>query len=159
MPAEKLPGPDFGSSSTSVFSNPFIEAENAKKAILEKHVKMVATKEDTKIINGKKICWNYRKGRCRFGHKCAFAHDSDLQKTAEELEEENKLQTTVICQNGLSKNIVLPDTANFEPNNDAKTANAKKKRPGLSQGLAPGKKVMKMFHKQQDKTTPWLSHR
>jgi hypothetical protein len=29
------------------------------------------------MINGKKICWNNRKGRCRFGHNCKFAHDTD----------------------------------------------------------------------------------
>ncbi|PZC75374.1 hypothetical protein B5X24_HaOG206421 [Helicoverpa armigera] len=39
----KLPKPTIGESSlqTSVFSNPFVEAELAKAAILEKHVKMV----------------------------------------------------------------------------------------------------------------------
>lgn len=39
----KLPKPALGENSlqTSVFSNPFVEAELAKAAILEKHVKMV----------------------------------------------------------------------------------------------------------------------
>lgn len=39
----KLPKPTLGESTlqTSVFSNPFVEAEMAKAAILEKHVKMV----------------------------------------------------------------------------------------------------------------------
>lgn len=144
MGEKLLPGPAFGNSSTSVFSNPFIEAENAKKAILEKHVKMVPTKEDTQVINGKKICWNYRKGRCRFGHKCTFAHDSDLQKSSQELEDELKIQTTVICQN----NVQEGDTHN--------TIKNKKKRPGLTQGLVPGKKVMKQFH-NQDKS--WTTHK
>jgi hypothetical protein len=80
-----LPTPDFNSASalfrTSVFSNPFVEAERAKSAILEKHVKMTPTLDDTKMINGRKICWNYRKGRCRFGHNCTFAHDSDLHRS------------------------------------------------------------------------------
>ncbi|XP_034951312.1 probable serine/threonine-protein kinase DDB_G0278845 isoform X2 [Chelonus insularis] len=79
-----LPTPNFNSTSnllkTSVFSNPFVEAEKAKSAILEKHVKMTPTLDDTKMINGRKICWNYRKGRCRFGHNCTFAHDSDIHK-------------------------------------------------------------------------------
>ena len=65
------------SNERSVFVNPFIEADEAKKAILEKHVKMIST--DVKIVNGKKICWNYRKNKCRFGHNCKYAHDSDLQ--------------------------------------------------------------------------------
>ncbi|EEB15459.1 hypothetical protein Phum_PHUM369760 [Pediculus humanus corporis] len=38
---------------------------------------MIST--DVKIVNGKKICWNYRKNKCRFGHNCKYAHDSDLQ--------------------------------------------------------------------------------
>lgn len=29
------------------------------------------------MVNGKKICWSHRKGRCRFGHNCKFAHTSD----------------------------------------------------------------------------------
>jgi hypothetical protein len=29
-------------------------------------------------INGKTVCWQYRKGKCRFGHNCKFAHDSDI---------------------------------------------------------------------------------
>lgn len=34
-----------------MFVNPFLEAENAKEAILQKHVKMIDTK-DAIIING-----------------------------------------------------------------------------------------------------------
>lgn len=102
---------------------------------------MVPTKKDTTVINGKKICWNYRKGRCRFGHKCAFAHDSDLQKSEEELESSNNVKETVVCQNSIPENI---------PQNVKDEIGKKKKRPGLTQGLTPGKKVMKMFNKQQN---------
>lgn len=62
----------------SVFANPFKEAEDAEKGTLEKHVKFAPKLEDVKEINGRKICWNYRKGRCRFGSNCVFAHDSEL---------------------------------------------------------------------------------
>lgn len=48
----------------------------------------VATEEHTQTKNGKKICWNYRKGRCRFGSNCTFAHDSDLHKNDDILEQE-----------------------------------------------------------------------
>lgn len=64
-----------------VFSNPFRAVEMAKLASLEKHVKMVNTDEQITVKNGKKICWNYRKGRCRFGSKCTFAHDSDVEQS------------------------------------------------------------------------------
>ncbi|XP_031366580.1 yemanuclein isoform X2 [Apis dorsata] len=53
-----LPTPDFNgipTMKTSVFSNPFVEAEKAKSAILEKHVKMTPTLDDTKMINATEL--------------------------------------------------------------------------------------------------------
>uniref|UniRef100_A0A6M2DI71 C3H1-type domain-containing protein n=1 Tax=Xenopsylla cheopis TaxID=163159 RepID=A0A6M2DI71_XENCH len=138
----KLPKPDFMTfiSSTgkcSVFSNAFTQEELAKKAILEKHVKMVSTPDKTRTINGKNICWNYRKGRCRFGHTCKFAHDSDIRHTEEELKEMNKIQSTVLCE---SSDALAP------PKNIIKdSVIKKKKRPGLTQSLIPSKKVMKLY--------------
>ncbi|XP_057370060.1 uncharacterized protein LOC130691166 [Daphnia carinata] len=74
----------------SVFTNPYKEAEDAEKGTLEKHVKFAPKLEDVKEINGRKVCWNYRKGRCRFGSNCVFAHDSELlqkkQKQVDPLE-------------------------------------------------------------------------
>lgn len=61
-----------------VFSNPFLDAEKAEIDKLQKHVKMVESEEHLTQKNGRKICWNNRKGRCRFGNKCKYAHDSDL---------------------------------------------------------------------------------
>lgn len=58
----------------------------------------VPGKDNTQMINGKKICWNYRKGRCRFGHNCKYAHDSDIQKTTEELEVEKQVNFYQIKQ-------------------------------------------------------------
>ena len=65
-------------SDSSVFSNPFKAKEDRKKALLERHVEMTSKQEDSKTLRGKKICWNFRKGRCRFGSKCTFAHDNDV---------------------------------------------------------------------------------
>lgn len=144
LQCEKLPAPTFGTNATSIFTNPFIEEENAKQAILEKHVKMVNTRENVKTINGKKICWNYRKGRCRFGTKCTFAHDSDLQKTNEDVHDEQNVQQ----QNVLVKNqIVAPENSILKTDDKVK-----KKRPGLTQGLVPGKKVMKMYKQSATST-------
>lgn len=53
----------------------------------------VPGKDNTVMINGKKICWNYRKGKCRFGHNCKYAHDSDIQKTNEELEADKQVNS------------------------------------------------------------------
>ncbi|XP_047988199.1 uncharacterized protein LOC125227862 [Leguminivora glycinivorella] len=150
----KLPKPALGESSlqTSVFSNPFVEAELAKAAILEKHVKMVPGKDNTQMINGKKICWNYRKGRCRFGHNCKYAHDSDIQKSAEELQAEKQKLKTVVCEGSGTMSSVPPPQMVLDNEEDTWEGEAdrrKMKRPGLSQGLVPGKKVIKMYKEQK----------
>ncbi|KAL1140676.1 hypothetical protein AAG570_000606, partial [Ranatra chinensis] len=144
----KLPPPSFCGSTiaveNSVFINPFVEAENAEKAVLEKHVKMIPIKESITSINGKKICWMYRKGRCRFGHNCKYAHDSDLFSTA--------ISTTAFDEHnesGLkepSEKNNFCSTTSSEDNMDKK----RKKRPGLCQGLKPGKRIMKMYKKQKN---------
>jgi len=134
-PGVKLPPPSFNDKptcvSSSVFVNPYVEAENAEKAVLEKHVKMIPTKDSITSIDGKKICWMYRKGRCRFGHKCKFAHDSDLFTKPTKEEETNEGE--------------LSDEDRHQKQNQVK----KKKRPGLSSQLVPGKKVMKIYKKQE----------
>uniref|UniRef100_A0A0K8TMF0 C3H1-type domain-containing protein n=1 Tax=Tabanus bromius TaxID=304241 RepID=A0A0K8TMF0_TABBR len=73
-----------------VFNNPYKEAEKAKIALLERHVKMVDNHKPALTKNGKKICWNFQKGRCRFGSNCTFAHDSDLFLPNNEEEKPNK---------------------------------------------------------------------
>ncbi|XP_019876669.1 uncharacterized protein LOC109604572 [Aethina tumida] len=150
-PKVVLPKPNFGdadneSTKSSVFKNPFIEAENEKEAILQKHVKMVDTKDNVMVINGKKICWNYRKGRCRFGHNCKFAHDSDIQKSKEQLDAEKQVQNVVVCQN---QTVPQPSTEELEKIKEESVGHnqQKRKRPGLTQGLVPGKKVMKNYVK------------
>ncbi|CAH0718842.1 unnamed protein product, partial [Brenthis ino] len=155
----KLPKPTLGENSlhTSVFSNPFAQAELAKAAILEKHVKMVPGIDNTQMINGKKICWNYRKGKCRFGHNCKYAHDSDIQKSTEELEAEKQKLNSVVCEGaGTVASAPPPQVILDSPlatNEDVWDGKVgkKKKRPGLSQGLVPGKKVIKMYKEQKIK--------
>merc|ERR1712112_676708 len=78
---EKVSGLKFDN---SVFSNPFRAKEDKKDAILEQHVEMTLKQEAGRTINGKKVCWNFRKGRCRHGHKCSFAHDSDVKTSVVE---------------------------------------------------------------------------
>ena len=59
---KKTPG---AVSDSSVFSNPFKAKEDRKRARRERHVEMTSKQEDSKTLRGKKICWNFRKGRCR----------------------------------------------------------------------------------------------
>merc|ERR1711971_1228501 len=45
----------------------------------------MSQKEQTgRTIDGKKVCWMFRKGRCRNGHKCKFAHDNDIKNAVTE---------------------------------------------------------------------------
>ena len=114
----------------SVFANPYKEAEDAEKGTLEKHVKFAPKLEDVKEINGRKICWNYRRGRCRFGSKCTFAHDSELlQKKPDPIEP---------CHYVISS----PD---FDQNNLDPTKSSQMKRPSSFEknDIVPRKKVMK----------------
>ena len=101
------------------------------------------------MINGRRICWNYRKGRCRFGHNCTFAHDSDLHRSASELEVIRAPQETLICQTPYNGQISMIDEEEVDQEN--KQTIKRKKRPGLSQNLVPGKKVLKIYKAQQAK--------
>ena len=52
------------------------------KAVLEQHVSLSDTQAQRfeREKDGKKICWNFRKGRCYKGHNCPLYHDGDLKK-------------------------------------------------------------------------------
>ncbi|KAL1451008.1 hypothetical protein WDU94_003307 [Cyamophila willieti] len=168
-----LPPPSFDDNSGSIFINPYIEAENAKSAILEKHVKMIPSKEFISEINGKKLCWMYKKGRCRFGSNCKYAHDSELYNQ-EQSKSEEKLSDgpTTPCNTenqptpskppGLKSYFPphQPLQQEFhqksfpgEDNDDTGRPLQKKKRPGLSQTIVPGKKVMKMYYSSSKQGT------
>lgn len=134
-PENKLPAPKFketGIINESVFRNPYLEAERAKSAVLEKHVKMVPAKDCVTKKNGKNICWMNRKGRCRFGNKCKFAHDSELFN---DINTSNVINEPKVDKDITSKNIY--------------NSNKKNKRTGLPQNLIPGKKVIKIFKRTE----------
>lgn len=78
---EKISGAKFDN---SVFQNPFRDKEDKKTAVLEQHVEMTQREQTGRTIDGKKVCWNFRKGRCRNGHKCKFAHDNDIKNAVTE---------------------------------------------------------------------------
>lgn len=165
----------------SVFSNPFRDKEDKKKAILEHHVSMTEKQASGRTLNGKKVCWNYRKGRCRHGHKCTFAHDNDMPKSG--LVEPPKYDPNSQIANDKAKTntkaVVPLSGANLTPvehmekdvskgfgssrtiefgvhkrrakdtsqEESDPVMDKRKKRPGLSDSLALGKKAMK-FHNQ-----------
>jgi len=142
---EKVSGVKFDN---SVFSNPFRAREDKKEAILEQHVEMTLKQETGRTINGKKVCWNFRKGRCRHGHKCSFAHDSDVKSSVVE-----SLYTPKY-ESGAQVSWEKVDTKNVQPlemegkvEDVEEGVTERKKRPGLSAGLQPSKKAMKFHNK------------
>ncbi|XP_055606890.1 uncharacterized protein LOC129754705 [Uranotaenia lowii] len=127
-----------------VFSNPFKEAEDAKMASLEKHVKMIDPEHEINEQK-RKICWSYRKGRCRFGSQCNFAHDSDLILRKDmfgstSAEDQETGEGEQVCDQKVGQNLLKKKPI---------TLNNKKKRPGLSRELVPPKKVLKMYHREK----------
>jgi len=132
--------------SASVFANPFRDKEDRKRALLEKHVAMTTKPEDQRVINGKKVCWNYRKGRCRFGHNCTFAHDSDigLRKRAVETADKRPDFASAPSASAPGQSLLA---AEEDSSTDGGPAAGRKKRPGLAEGLVPGKKAMKFHNK------------
>ena len=143
--AEKVSGVKFDN---SVFSNPFRAKEDKKDAILEQHVEMTLKQEAGRTINGKKVCWNFRKGRCRHGHKCSFAHDSDVKSSVVESLYSPKYESgaQVSCQKSDTKT-VQPLQMEMMVGEVEENGGVRKKRPGLSDGLQPGKKAMKFHNK------------
>ncbi|XP_055918773.1 uncharacterized protein LOC129950871 [Eupeodes corollae] len=154
-----------------VFSNPYKQAEQAKIALLERHVKMVNSDEHLKMKNGKKICWNYRKGRCRFGSNCSFAHDSDLneiptlaENNADALKnpgkQDNKIPAATKIQQRLYGGTQTPNDSFNSPEESPTTINAKKRnRPGLSETIVPSKRVLKSYSHQKQNSSNNYSQR
>jgi len=156
----------------SVFNNPFRAKEDAKTAILERHVSMTVKQETLRTIEGKKVCFNFRKGRCRFGskvilistmyvnHICLLTRysyilhfDFFFMTKCTYAHDSDVKQKPTTNEEPLSKKEAFlntaPSTEEHEDNPDAVIENNKKpkKRPGLSQGLTPSKKAMK-FHEK-----------
>ena len=91
---------------------------------------MTSKQEDqTRKIGNRKICWNFRKGRCRFGHKCTFAHDSDVASSLAAAEE-NSADTPESNQQ-MSYSIGLLSDTPHDPMKPVLTGN--KSQAGASQ--------------------------
>ncbi|CAN7976675.1 unnamed protein product [Ixodes persulcatus] len=143
----RLPGPSFQSASigsSSVFNNPFREEEHAQSTVLERHVKMTTPVSQQTKVNGKQICWNYRKGRCRFGHNCKYLHDSDVLGTTTDAEESAPVPE-LEAMAAASEGTVSSETSSLKRKN---------KRPGLSDSIQLSKKAMKFYHKTSGKPRP-----
>ncbi|XP_072241206.1 uncharacterized protein [Leuresthes tenuis] len=147
----KLPSPSLNAcADSSVFANPFKAQAEQKLTALQKHVPLTMQAKPSQI-GGKRICVSYRKdGRCRFGIKCKFAHDSDLQTPAvprdclsSASEETPEASPSV---GGASQS---PQQESKEEESEGQQA--KKRRVGLSNTLIPPKRALKQYSVQRDR--------
>lgn len=158
LTTSKLPPPSLNTcSDSSVFANPFKAQADQKLSALQKHVPLTMQAKPSQI-GGKKMCVSYRKdGRCRFGIKCKFAHDSDLQTpvTPNDYDPPVSGDTPVLDRveshaggscGGASQN--LQQETKEE---DSGGQQVKKRRVGLSNTLIPPKRAIKQYAMQRDR--------
>lgn len=145
----KLPPPPLNAcSDTSVFANPFKAQADQKLSALQKHVPLTMQAKPSQI-GGKRVCTSYRKdGRCRFGIKCKFAHDSDLQ-----------IPVTPDCRPAVNNEEALEHVQPHAGGGSQTVAGeeesagqrVKKRKVGLSNTLVPPKRALKQYTKLRDR--------
>lgn len=146
----KLPSPPLNAcSDSSVFTNPFKAQADQRLYALQKHVPLTMQAQPSQI-GGKRMCVSYRKdGRCRFGIKCKFAHDSDLQTPL------------VLTDSRPAEDKGTPDDVPAEgggrsdqqetKEGESEGQQGKKRRVGLSNTLIPPKRAMKQYSMQRER--------
>lgn len=144
----KLPPPSLQAcSDTSVFSNPFKAQADQKLSALQKHVPLTEQARPSHI-GGRRVCVSYRKdGRCRFGIKCKYAHDSDLQTSPpfdSHLNAGKEVHTGVCGAQGTH-------SSQHDSEEKPEEQQSKKRRVGLSNTLIPPKRAMKQYAMQREK--------
>ncbi|KAK2852224.1 hypothetical protein Q7C36_007425 [Tachysurus vachellii] len=147
--SNKLPSPALGRFcvpvGSSVFANPFKERAEQKLNVLQKHVPLTSHAQPSHI-GGKRVCVAYRKnGRCRFGIRCKFAHDSDLQQNIAE-PTDTDLNNTATHTPACRESAVESKQADEEDNQSRK----KKHRVGVSDSLIPPKRALKQYAMQRE---------
>lgn len=157
--SNKLPSPALGGfcvqPGSSVFTNPFKERAEQKLSVLQKHVPLTSHARPTHI-GGKRVCVAYRKdGRCRFGIRCKFAHDSDLQQNiAEPAVSESDSNNALTHIPACSELAVERDGEDKEENQSRR----KKHRVGVSDSLVPPKRAMKQYVMQRNNVLHTHAH-
>ncbi|XP_040041591.2 uncharacterized protein LOC120824708 isoform X2 [Gasterosteus aculeatus] len=147
LASHKLPPPSLNTSSDSgVFANPFKAQADRKLCALQKHVPLTMQAKPSEI-GGKKVCVSYRKnGRCRFGIKCKFAHDSDLQTDRQPAASDGTPGSDQAeCRAGGSQD--LRQTKEQEEGSAGRQG--RKRKVGLSDTLTPPKRAMKQYVTQR----------
>ncbi|XP_054460845.1 tau-tubulin kinase 1 [Anoplopoma fimbria] len=165
LASHKLPPPSLHTSSDSgVFANPFKAQADRKLSALQKHVPLTMQARPSQI-GGRKVCVSYRKdGRCRFGIKCKFAHDSDLQTRADShppASEDTPASDQAESRAGGSRGVgsqSLQRTKGQQQQQEEEEEEeeeggqqVKKRKVGLSNTLIPPKRAMKQYATQRDR--------
>ncbi len=139
-----------GIQKNSVFTNPFAKEQGERVAILSKHVKLSDTSEesDKKDKNKDiKYCYKFRKGQCRFGDKCKFAHVA-MPERRNSGKGRHRQQTSA-SQEKKREPELIGDLFNMFDDEEKDSQTVKKKRPGLAMGLVPSKKTLKMYDRHK----------
>ena len=142
----------------SVFVTDYQLAEASKDSILEQHVKMTeAPNLLQKTIGGKKVCWNYRKmGRCNKGHKCPYAHDTDLVSPSAATGAKSPSETSSSRGGSMQYSYHGNAPAKEPVDDDSYMGQAKKrKRVGVTDNLIPPKKALNALNKSRQQERPW----
>ncbi|KAM6942047.1 uncharacterized protein PEZ65_003985 [Lycodopsis pacificus] len=153
LASHKLPPPSLNTSSDSgVFANPFKAQAEQKLSALQKHVPLTMQAKPSQI-GGKKVCVSYRKnGRCRFGIKCKFAHDSDLQTDSHQpVSEETPGSGQAESRAGGSRGGASQNLQQTKEEEESGGQQMKKRKVGLSNTLIPPKRAMKQYATQRDR--------
>lgn len=144
---------DDGDHQTSVFTNYFHKAEEAKLAVLERHVKLTAeelktNKDQTKRPARKGVCRSFQLGRCRFGASCRFAHSipSQADDTVTEV-------SKPAPKFGLLPSAQMP--FRVKPEEDEEEKKTRKHRSGVTDSLVPPKRAMRSLEQQRKDERPW----
>lgn len=138
----RLPPPTFSDRvKNSVFLNPYLEAENAKIAVLEKHVKTIPQDESDSSNKLSKVCWMFKKGKCNYGKKCRFSHViNGTIENKTKVEDNDESEAPISYEE---------HPLSAEEDSDEEGKKKRKKRPGLTRGLIPSKKVIKLYKKHK----------
>ncbi|XP_066534654.1 protein IWS1 homolog [Hoplias malabaricus] len=152
LSSKKLPPPPLGGSGSgglpagsSVFANPFKERAEERLSCLQKHVPLTAQARPSQI-GGKRMCVAYRKdGRCRFGIRCKFAHDSDLQSRNGPSPPTSHASD---CGGSDAERVEGDEREEGQEEDDGRKR--KKHKVGISDSLIPPKRALKQYAVQKD---------
>ncbi|KAK0068801.1 hypothetical protein Bpfe_001764 [Biomphalaria pfeifferi] len=144
---------------TSVFKNPFQEAEQAKNQILERHVKL--TQAAPRKPAHQPVCWKFKKGKCHMGKNCRFFHDPEIRTIPD------SDHSPTDTQNSTSHTISVYHPSAFALSDSKRSAveeedddsymgsMKKKKRYGVTDNMLPPKKALESLQRQREKERPW----